>query len=216
MPLSNYSDLQTTITAYLENDDVTGRVVDFITLAEARFNRELRIREMHKLAEIDIDTEEVALPADFLEIIAWRFTFASPDVTAQYLPPDRFFSSVAHSITGPPKIYTILGSSAWFAPNPGSIAPGTYGTSLEYLAKIPPLTTTNTSNFLLAKAPDLYLYGALLEAQPFVMDDERAGIWQGLYDRALTSLRAADTRARYRPGGSMRPYLSPRDGKVWA
>ena len=38
-------------------------------------------------------------------------------------------------------------------------------------------------------APDLALYGALIEAEPFLKNDKRLAVWQGFYDTALRNYR---------------------------
>ena len=54
-------------------------------------------------------------------------------------------------------------------------------------------TGNNTRNFLLTEfAPNLLLYGTLVEATPFVKDDERVQLWQSYYDRALAALNGED------------------------
>jgi hypothetical protein len=53
----------------------------------------------------------------------------------------------------------------------------------------------------------------MLEAQPFLIDDSRIEVWAGLYKQALTSAQSMDSRAKYRPGGYMRPESTPIDGK---
>ncbi len=64
-----------------------------------------------------------------------------------------------------------------------------------YRKVVPALSDANTSNWLLACAPDAYLYGALLESAPYIKDDERIAVWtaglvsviNGLNDLGSTS-----------------------------
>jgi hypothetical protein len=67
---------------------------------------------------------------------------------------------------------------------------------LTYYAKIPALTVSNTSNLLLVEAPDLYLYGSLLQEAPYLQDDQRITVWGALYDRAMSDLKVSDERSR--------------------
>ena len=48
MSFATYSDLQTSIGNYLARSDLTSQIPDFITFAENRLRRELRIRQMLK------------------------------------------------------------------------------------------------------------------------------------------------------------------------
>jgi len=40
----------------------------------------------------------------------------------------------------------------------------------------------------------LLLYGTLLEATPFLKNDERIAVWQGFYDRSLAALGQEDIK----------------------
>ena len=66
MAFSNYTELQTSVADWLDRDDLTARIPDFITLAEARFNRLLRIRSMETEAEqvTVAGTRSYSLPTD--------------------------------------------------------------------------------------------------------------------------------------------------------
>ena len=216
MPLTTYAELQQTINDYLEQDDVTGKVADFIRLAEVRMEREMSVQGMHKTKTGSLDTGTVALPDDYIEAISWRLTSSYPAIVGQYVHPNKFFGMRASSIDSTPRAYTIVGSNSLWAPDPTGVDAGTYTYALEYLARIPPLTDNNTTNWLLDQAPDCYLYASLLEAMPFVIDDERLGTWVKMYERAIASLISVDYRKRNRPGGVMRPASTPADGKFWA
>jgi hypothetical protein len=67
---------------------------------------------------------------------------------------------------------------------------------LTYYAKIPALTVSNTSNWLLVDSPDLYLYGSLLQAAPYLQDDQRITTWAALYTTAINDLKVSDERSR--------------------
>jgi hypothetical protein len=56
------------------------------------------------------------------------------------------------------------------------------------------LSTSNTTNWLLTSNPDIYLYGALLQAAPYLQDDARIQTWATLYERALNDSQTADDR----------------------
>jgi hypothetical protein len=65
---------------------------------------------------------------------------------------------------------------------------------LIYYAKLSKLSTSNTTNWLLTKAPDVYLYGSLLQAAPYLQDDARIQVWAGLYKTGIEELQIADER----------------------
>ena len=192
MALDTFSGLKTTIADYLNRDDLTSIIPSFISIAEAKFNRKLRVRQMVKRATATLDTAFFAFPSDFLQ--AKEFQLNTNPITylefitekqGDLLRQDSFIAS------GQPKYYTIVGTQLEVIATPDS----SYTGELTYYGKIPALSDSNTSNWLLAYAPDLYLYGALVEATPYLKDDERLGTWSTLYSNSLGDIEVADQRA---------------------
>jgi len=212
MSFENYAALQAEIVDYLEQDDVTTKIPSFIRLAESRFERELSVHWMEAAATGFIDTQAVNLPVDFLEMVALFVSSTTPATRPQYYPPHRLFSLSTSSLSGTPRIYTILGTQMYFAPDPTGVVLGTYPYTIHYRQQIPKLTVNNPTNWLLTLAPDLYLYGALLEAQPFLDDDERLLVWTSMYERSKDSMVSLDARARNRPVGEQRVRAAYHDG----
>ena len=73
--------------------------------------------------------------------------------------------------------YSIMDSAIELVPAPSDDVE----IEMVYYKKIPALSDTNTTNWLLTKAPDIYLYGALSHASPFIMDDQRMPMFAQLY-----------------------------------
>ena len=192
MALDTFSGLKTTIADYLNRDDLTSIIPSFISIAEAKFNRKLRVRQMVKRATATLDTAFFAFPSDFLQ--AKEFQLNTNPITylefvtekqGDLLRQDSFIAA------GKPKYYAIVGTQLEVIATPDS----EYTGELTYYGKIPALSDSNTSNWLLAYAPDLYLYGALVEATPYLKDDERLGTWSTLYSNSLGDIEVADQRA---------------------
>ena len=95
--------------------------------------------------------------------------------------------------SGVPSAYTVLADEMQLAPIPD----GAYILQMLYYAKPPVLSDTNPSNTFLANTPDALLYGALGEAEPYLMNDARLQIWAALYDRAVNSISVADQGGEY-------------------
>jgi hypothetical protein len=190
--MDTYAELKSTIADYLNRDDLTSVIPTFIKLAESKFNRKLRVRQMVKRATAQIETAFFAYPSDWLENKEFQLN-TNPItklefITESYgneLRANRFISA------GKPQYYTVVGSQLEFIPTPDT----TYDGELTYYAKIPALSDSNTSNWLLAYAPDLYLYGALVEAEPYLKNDERLSVWGELYLRVIADIEVADERA---------------------
>ena len=66
MALANYSDLQATVADFLNRSDLTDIIKDWIRMAEAEFNRLLRVREMSVRTRAPLSSQYLKLPVDFL------------------------------------------------------------------------------------------------------------------------------------------------------
>lgn len=175
MTISTYSDLQATAADWLNRTDLTAVIPTFIQLAEAKFNRNLRVRDMLKRAEGISNDEFFPLPNDFLEAydLKLNMTNLPPQPKFRYVGPDEAEILKANKAHGPVRCFTIVGSAFEIIPAPGA----DIDLLLTYYAKIPSLSNTNTTNWLLTKSPDLYLYSTLLESAPYLKDDARLQIW---------------------------------------
>jgi len=192
MALNTFAGLKATIADYLNRDDLTTIIPSFITIAEAKFNRKLRVRQMVTRAEGQIETSFFAYPADWLEAKEFQLN-TNPITRLKFVTEAQGdeLKATRYTTVGTPVYYTITGSQLEFIPTPDT----TYSAELTYYAKIPALSDSNTSNWLLAYAPDLYLYGALIEATPYLKDDERLPVWSQMYVNSLGDIEVADERA---------------------
>ena len=95
-----------------------------------------------------------------------------------------------------PRYYTHADSQFRLYPTPDA----DYDIELLYYAKIPDLAT-NTTNWLLEYAPDVYLYGSLLHSAPYLQEDARVAVWAQMYSAAVARLNEASEKARYSGSG---------------
>jgi hypothetical protein len=194
MAITNYSGLKTSVANYLGRSDLTAQIPDFITLAEYRLQRNLRIRQMLKTATASTTGGDntVGLPSDFLELRD-IYIDARPRFTLSYLSPSAFSRDARAAESGRPNFYTIRAAEFELAPIPDS----NYSLVMLYFAKPDLLSDSNASNVFLANAPDALLYGALLEAEPYLYNDNRIAIWSNFYNSALESLNVSDESSEY-------------------
>jgi len=206
MSFATYSDLQTSIANYLARSDLTSIIPDFITLAENRLRRELRIRQMLKSVTTSTVSGDatVELPSDFLEIRDF-VVMTNPIQPLSYSSPSSLSNDLRTSEVGVPLSYTILASEFQLAPAPD----GVYTLKMLYFAAPSYLSSSNTTNVFLNIAPDGLLYGALVEAEPYLMNDARINTWGSMYDRAITSLTKSDEEGQY-SGVPLAMKLTPR------
>jgi hypothetical protein len=194
MSFTSYSDLKTTIAGYLARTDLTAQIPDFIRLAELRLRRDLRIRQMLK----SVTTATVAgdstieLPSDFLEVRDLVIV-GNPPQPLNYSSPSAFTRNARTWEAGKPLDYTVLANDFQLAPVPD----GVYTAQMLYFAAPAFLSDSNTSNVFLANTPDVLLYGALLEAEPYLMNDARINTWGTMFDRALSSITRSDEQGQY-------------------
>jgi hypothetical protein len=192
MALSTYAELKTSIGDWLNRADLTAVIPDFISLAEAQVERTLRTRQMIVRANASFDAQYGAVPADFLETKSLKLTSTNPQTPLTFLSVDALDNEATkYTGSGKPKFFGIVGGQFRLVPLPDS----NYTTELTYYAKLSKLSNSNTTNWLLTSSPDIYLYGALLQAAPYLQDDARIQTWATLYERALNDSQTADDRS---------------------
>jgi hypothetical protein len=195
---TTYAGLQTEAASYLGRADLTAIIPTFIALAEAKFNRTLRTRDMiTKDAAFSITGEYVAVPTGFLEAKAFMLN-ASPRQELTFMPDDTQVDMYPTSNESP-LFYSIVGSNFRFAPVPSTTVTAT----LTYYKAITALATTSPK-WLLTSHPDIYLYGTLMEAAPYLHDDNRIGLWAAGLRECVSQLRTQDARSNTANGMTVR------------
>jgi len=194
MAISTYSELQTAVANWLDRDDLTARIPEFITLAEARFNRVLRLRSMEAkyTANTVAAQRNLALPAGYIQMRNFQVN-TNPLTTLSYVTPEIYDRLWGGSTTGTPKFYTILANEVSFGPIPAS----RMEVEMLFYKRFDNLSVSSPTNTLLTESPDVYLYGAMLEAEPFIMNDERVPLWAQALQQAVTDLQEQDNKDRH-------------------
>ena len=96
------------------------------------------------------------------------------------------------SAGGRPTRFTMVGTEYEVNPGPDD----NYIAEVVYYAKVPPLSATNTTNWMLELSPDIYLYGALIQSAPYLKDDERLAVWASIYQKLIEDMNVSDERSR--------------------
>lgn len=197
MALDSYSNLKTAILDHLEQSDLSDQVDDFIDIAEARHKREVRIREMLSRSTLAIADGDryVNLPSDFLAMKYLRILNPTTGAVNRYLPAPRQITEdeMAGKSTNcerAPKYYAIHAQIEF-----DSEADQAYTGEIFYYTELDALSDANTTNSLLDRAPDVYLYAALSASAPFLLNDERIPVWESLYEKARDSLNLSQKQA---------------------
>lgn len=201
----DYVSLQAAVVEYLARDQDTfliGRVPSFIQMSEAKFNRTLMVRQMESRSATttDITTAEpefISLPSDFQSMRRIRLSGITGKPNLDFMSGaqmEEYRRSIANT-AAQPKYFSIFGSEIELAPTPDA------NSALEmiYRANIPPLAS-NSTNWLLLLAPDLYLYGALMESAPYIKEDARLQTWGSGFKQALDDLNALGLTSTFNAG----------------
>ena len=195
MSIANYTELQTAVANWLDRDDLAARIPEFISLCEARFNRTLRLRAMETLdtsVSTVAGTSTIALPTGYVQMRDFHLT-TSPLTQLQYLTPEMMVRLNAGSQSGKPLTYTIIGNNIRLGPTPDVV----YTTSMLYYKTFDPLSGGAPTNWVITNAPDVYLYGTLLEAEPFLMNDARVQLWATALTESINTLQEQDNKDRH-------------------
>lgn len=172
MGLSTFDELKAAVADWLDREDLSGRTGDFIALAEARLNRLMGFSALTARVELEAGAgqAELAAPADLRDALSLvRAGDGDGDGAAQ-----GFRAEAGRLVlTSPPETPVRL--------------------VLTYRAR-PRLSEAAPANPVLAEHPDLYLFGALAEAAPFLRDGEMLAVFAARFDAALTEARMREAR----------------------
>jgi len=192
MSITTYAELKTSVADFLNRDDLTSSIATFISLAESNINRDVRHWRMQTRSTLSISSQYTALPTDWLE--AGRITLQANGTSELSLASSAALGiqrAVNNNSSGIPTSYAINGSDLEVQPSPD----GTYTADVLYTARTPALSDSNTTNWLLTYAPDVYLYGTLIHTAPYLKDDARTTVWAALYNAAVTNLNKDSEKA---------------------
>lgn len=182
----SYADLLADVEDTLDRSDVATRLPRWLRLVEARLNRLLDDPSME--ASVTLVGDGAALPADFGGMVSIgtadgnRLTQIGNDEYASILPA-----------SGTSRYYTIREGKVYYVP-------GSAVTTLIYRRRVPALTSTSPTNWLLDLAPDVYFYGVLMQSEAWNDDGEAAVGWKALWDEAIDELRSDGARRKWGAG----------------
>lgn len=168
MAITTYAELVTAVENWLDDDTLTARIPEMIALAEAEFNRRLNTIEMEARAFTTATGEYVTLPDDWSNIRAVYLTDADY-VRLEQMSLPELRAAYAGRWTGQPANYALVDDQLVLGPIPDS----SRSIEILYTQKIPSLSVSNTTNWLLDSHPDLYLFATLQQAEFFNWDDRR-------------------------------------------
>lgn len=194
MAIIDYASLVTSIQNWTARSDLNSVIPDFITLAEARINRDLKVRQMLSTVGLTASGGSFDLPSDIISIVRVSISDSGYDRQLEPLPSSANLNNRQGVAIG----YVVEGSVAKIVGGSGN-----EDVTLSYYGKIPAVSTS--ANWLITNYPDIYLYATLLESAPYIGNDPKIAIWQAGYEAAIDSLNRTDSESRF--GASPRVRL---------
>lgn len=193
--ITNFATLVAAIKDRANRTDMTDADAEgFIQQGENRLNRLLRMNEMQAVVTGNTTAAGRAeLPSDFLEM---RAVYDSDNVLVDFVNPEWVVIARDNS----PKAYALIGDEIHLVPAAAETL------TLIYYQKIPALTSSNTTNWLLSAHPDLYLYAGLLAYALWRDEDDDVQKWDAALNRTIAEVTAAAEANR-----ASGPTRMPRD-----
>ena len=188
-----YDSLTSTVLQYLERQDqaVVNALPTFITLAEFEIAEQIKTLGQLQLVESAMTSGNPAIqkPARWRKTVSMNVLVNGKkqpvflrkyEYLKNYWPDD--------TVTGTPLYYADTDWDHWYvAPTPDQ----NYAFEVLYYERISPLSSTNQTNWLTQNAPNAMLFGTLLQAMPFLKNDQRT-IFEQKYTESLQALKAED------------------------
>lgn len=186
MALNDYNDLLLAVPKWLNKRNLDGMAADFILLTETDLQAKLRSREMQITTDAPVSCASVNLPVDWLD--ATRLWMHGAHRSLDYCTVDELeeIRSCARPGAGPTH-YSWTDHTIELAPAPS----GELLLHMTYYRQIPRLSVAAPTNWLTARDMGVYLYGALVRASPYLMDDARVATWTAEYGSRIAALNAS-------------------------
>lgn len=208
VPFDNYTDLIAAIQDTLNRADLADAIPAFIDLTEGEVNADDRFRVLPSLVRATATLTPAAsgtneyfipTPADYISMLSFRILEVPPTARVDMLTSAQMDEMrQILPTTDTPKFMSVVGGEMELLPQPDT----TYTAQMIYYAEVPPLATNNT-NWLLQKYPNVYYYGALMQAAPYLRDDPRLQVWGALYEKLAERIHTSNDRGQF-SGAPMR------------
>lgn len=192
MALSNYTELQAAAVAWSNRSDLTTLIPDFVTLAEDRINRVLRVGEMEQELWDSIFEGYITLPSSTVAVKS-LWMDGKPDRPLESRPYDDLLRMGTQTT---PTAWARTGDRLYFNGD-GDVAGIVY-------RRIPALAD-NDENWLLTAHPNVYLYGTLAELYSYTRNIPQVDYWTTKFEATLADLRRVEMRDRFSGPLTVRP-----------
>ena len=189
-----YDSLVSDISSYLERTDeaTLAKIPTFIMLAEQVIASEIKFlgNLTPMQSTMTADQPIIDKPARWHKTVSMNVTVngvKTPVLLRKYEYLREYWPNPTE--TDVPQYYADYDYTHWLvAPTPAQ----NYVFEVLYYERIQPLDSSNQTNWFTIYAPQALLYGTLLQAMPFLKNDERIPMWQQQYDAIMQTLKQED------------------------
>lgn len=187
--ITTYGELVAQVAKFLDRSDQDDQIPELISLAEQNIYRVIRCpaNEIEVLVS-PLTAGRFTIPPDFLEM-RHLWVDVNPQIYLYPKPMDAIVNA-QYSVqdTGYPKFWSRIGTDIMIWPYQSTVT----DLKMIYYGEFAPLDDTpeNETNPLFATAPDLWLYGTLLCAEPYLMNDARLTVWMQEYSQRMAAVQA--------------------------
>ena len=193
-----YGELKTLLAGYLHRKDLTAMIPNFVTLAQARLNHDIRHIMMNGASSIQAiaGTANITLPSDFLHFVRLQVPNAGGyrSLRQQTLEQNATFNESYGGGTGVPRYYAIVNMRlAELAPTPEESVTLT----CVYRRRLAAFSGDTATDDILTAFPNAYVYAAMVEATPYIQSDTRLGLWKALYDEEMMRIDDVNLEAQW-------------------
>lgn len=188
--ITDYATLKDQVVSHLmrgADADFIADVPTLVQMAESRLKRDPRVRQQSVTA-LSISSETASLPTDLKTInslVLTGPTYFGPLVQVSMNEFEGLKQSQGDA-AGVPTHFALVGTAVYYHKTPDQA----YAGRLVYERTISSLSDSNTTNWLLVNHPDIYLYSVLVEAAPYLKDDNRLQMWEMLREQRIEDLNA--------------------------
>lgn len=191
--ITDYTTLSDAVAGYLNRSDLTTYVPNFIRDAELLIYNDARHRGVETEFTANTSNGVLALSGltNFREF-KWIRTSASGGGLLKPLSISQLYEMYPERTeqTAFPTYYARDGANIIFGP----AGAGTIALDGVYYSLLPPLSASNTTNWYTTNAPSVLLFGALLQATPFIIGDPRIPVWASLFQEAQAAIHETGRR----------------------
>jgi hypothetical protein len=197
MAIATWVELKAAVAVWANRTDLTTQIVDAITLAEAIAFRQLKLRFSEDTATGTTAGATIAIPTGMGRIERLEIESGGVKFTLDYTSPSGIEALTAS--TDLPSRYTIEDGAIRLISAPN----GSYTYTLHYIPDFANLSGSVASNWVLANAPDVYLFGALSQLAIYTNDPEGGARWTPMFTQAMAAVRAVDEARRIPLSGGL-------------